>query len=208
METAVSKKSGRGGKGGSDGLVTELATFWDVLPGRGEEARAGGQRMIEAVHGLDPAVSASTGLRDARIVVFDDGRRLLFATTFESEWDPYIDDAVLIVGIAAFLDWAQHTVQGQEIMEWAKESGADKFAVGDPEWEQTMRKASSVLKRILQSIQVPAAGYYNAVSTLTLPQIDRGQRVEQAFQQVLDDPAAAEALQHPALKPLLELAAD
>ena len=30
--------------------------------------------------------------------------------------------------------------------------------------------------------------------------------VEQAFEQVLDDPAAAEALKHPALKPLLELA--
>ena len=32
--------------------------------------------------------------------------------------------------------------------------------------------------------------------------------MQEAFQQVLDDPAAAEALQHPALKPLLELAAD
>ena len=35
-----------------------------------------------------------------------------------------------------------------------------------------------------------------------------GARVYEAFQQVLDDPAAAEALQNPALKPLLELAAD
>jgi hypothetical protein len=32
--------------------------------------------------------------------------------------------------------------------------------------------------------------------------------VNEAFQQVLDDPDAAEALQHPALKPLLEQAAD
>jgi hypothetical protein len=32
--------------------------------------------------------------------------------------------------------------------------------------------------------------------------------VEHAFQQVLDDPAAAQALQQPALKPLLEQAAD
>jgi hypothetical protein len=32
--------------------------------------------------------------------------------------------------------------------------------------------------------------------------------VYEAFQQVLDDPDAAEALQHPALKPLLEQAAD
>jgi hypothetical protein len=32
--------------------------------------------------------------------------------------------------------------------------------------------------------------------------------VERAFQQVLDNPKAADALQHPALQPLLEQAAD
>jgi hypothetical protein len=32
--------------------------------------------------------------------------------------------------------------------------------------------------------------------------------VGEGFQQVLDDPEAAEALQHPALKPLLDEAAD
>jgi hypothetical protein len=32
--------------------------------------------------------------------------------------------------------------------------------------------------------------------------------VQAAFQQVLNSPGAAEVLQHPALKPLLELAAD
>jgi hypothetical protein len=38
--------------------------------------------------------------------------------------------------------------------------------------------------------------------------LKKAQRLQQAFQQVLDDPAAQEALQHPALKPLLEQAAD
>jgi hypothetical protein len=205
MTSPLSKKSG---KGITDGVISELATFWDILPGHAEEARAGSQRMIEAVHNLDPATSAATGLRDARLVVFDDGRRLLFATTFESEWDSYIDDAILVVGVGAFLDWMQHTVQGQEIVAWAKESGADKYEQGDPQWEALMRKATSQLKAILQANQSPAAGYFNALSDLTLPQVDRDERVEKAFEQVLDDPAAAEALRHPALKPLLELAAD
>jgi len=38
-------------------------------------------------------------------------------------------------------------------------------------------------------------------------EIQKALRVQTAFQQVLDDPAAAEALQHPALKPMLEHAA-
>ena len=207
MTVELTKKSG---KGSADGVISELTTFWDVLPGHGhaDEARAAGQRMVDAVHGLDPAVSASTGLRDARLAVSNDDRTLLFATAFETEWDHYIDDAVLVVGVGVFMDWLQHTVQGQELVAWAKESGADKFAKGDPEWEATMRKATSRLKALLQARQSPATGYFNALSGLTLPQFDRQQRVNQAFEQVLDDPAAAEALQHPALKPLLELAAD
>ena len=42
----------------------------------------------------------------------------------------------------------------------------------------------------------------------TTPEIKKALRLQEALQQALDDPAAEEALQHPALKPLLELTAD
>ena len=42
----------------------------------------------------------------------------------------------------------------------------------------------------------------------TVQEIRKALRVQKAFQQVLDHPEAAQALQHPALKPLLEEAAD
>ena len=42
----------------------------------------------------------------------------------------------------------------------------------------------------------------------TVKEIRKAQRVNTAFQQALDHPEAAEALQHPALKPLLDEAAD
>ena len=64
------------------------------------------------------------------------------------------------------------------------------------------------LKEIVVSVQTPATSYVNAVSDLTHPEIRKAQRVNEAFQQVLDDPDAAEALQHPTLKPLLEQAVD
>ena len=46
------------------------------------------------------------------------------------------------------------------------------------------------------------------MSTDEIEQVLHALAVEKAFQQVLDTPGAAEALQHPALKPLLELASD
>ena len=41
-----------------------------------------------------------------------------------------------------------------------------------------------------------------------MKEVRKAQRVNAAFQQVLDHPDAGEALQHPALKPLLDEAAD
>ena len=41
-----------------------------------------------------------------------------------------------------------------------------------------------------------------------MKEIRKAQRVNNAFQQVLDHPDAAAALQHPALRPLLDEAAD
>ena len=55
--------------------------------------------------------------------------------------------------------------------------------------------------------QQPAAAYARNYGG-TVKEIRKAQRVNEAFQRVLDDPAAAEALQHPALKPLLDEAAD
>ena len=45
-------------------------------------------------------------------------------------------------------------------------------------------------------------------SSLNGTTIIKALRVNDAFQRVLDDPSAADALQHPALKPLLDEAAD
>ena len=39
---------------------------------------------------------------------------------------------------------------------------------------------------------------------MTIQQIAKAQKLMHAFQQVLDNPDAAEALKHPALKPLLD----
>ena len=77
----------------------------------------------------------------------------------------------------------------------------------DPAFAEKVKPAGVQLKALIQKIQTPATTYFNALSDLTVPQIKKAQSLQQAFQQVLDDPAAQEALQHPALKPLLEQAA-
>ena len=65
----------------------------------------------------------------------------------------------------------------------------------------------AALQAFVLGAQETAAAYARNYGG-TVKEIRKAQRVNAAFQQVLDDPQAAEALQHPALKPLLEEAAD
>ena len=106
----------------------------------------------------------------------------------------------MIVGIEHFLDWMQHTEEAEELVASVKSLNLDK---NDPAFDEKVKPAGASLKAVIQSIQTPATTYFNALNDLTVPRITKRQRLEQAFQKVLDDPADQEALQHPALKPLL-----
>ncbi len=64
------------------------------------------------------------------------------------------------------------------------------------------------LKLFLQSAQEQAVAFFDALPNHTLSQLRKALVLSRAFEQVLDNPEAADALQHPALKPLLDQAAD
>ncbi|MEV6118784.1 hypothetical protein AB0L59_41585 [Streptomyces sp. NPDC052109] len=206
MTATLTKKAG---KGRTDGVVSELATYFTVKAGHEEELRAAVQRFVEELRRQDPAQTIKTGLRDTRHVIFDGGKRLLWATTFETEWDPYVDDAILTVGFEHFADWLQHTTEWDDLFAWVQEAGGME-ALTDMEREdfaENVRNSTARLKKILQDGQEQAASYFNPLGPLTMPQVVKAQQVNDAFQEVLDNPAAEEALSHPALKPLLAQAA-
>jgi hypothetical protein len=204
MTSAVSRTSGQGL---NDGVVSELAAYFDVLPGHEAELHAAVQRFTDVVRELDPEDGIRIGLRDTRHVIFDDGRRLLWCTAFEGEWDSYVEDAFLVIGVERFLDWMRHTARGAEILACMPPAGGvRKSDMDGSEPEETAYKSSRQLKAILRSAQTQAAAHFNPLDPLTLPQIIKAYRLERAFRQVLDNPAAQEVLRHPALKPLLQQA--
>ena len=201
----------KSGKGLRDGLVSELFTIWDVKPGHEAELRAACERLATTLKNAPVELNIRTGLRDERHVIFDGGTRMVWFTTFETDWDPYVEDAIVSIGIDNFTDWLQHTTAADEWQAWIRESGGREklgTADGDVEHEKTLRMSTAGLKKFLTDHQVPAAGYYNAMSYMTHVEASKAKRVNEAFQQALDTPGAAEALQNPALTPLLDLAAD
>jgi hypothetical protein len=165
------------------GTASEFSLFFHVIPGHADAIR-------EAIHGLQQSPGYRPGdfdlpissIHEARFVLFDDDTRLLFATSFDGAWDAYMDDFA-ISSLAGFDAIFQHTVGYGGLPDVA------------------------AVRTFVLSAQVSADGYARNYPG-SVKEIRKANRVNAAFQQVLDDPAAAEALTHPALAPLLAEAAD
>ena len=202
----------KSGKGLRDGVVSELFTIWDVKPGHEEELRAACERFHHAQE-RPRGANIKTGLRDERLVLFDGGKRMVWFHDLRDRLGPLRRGRVYEDRHRPLhrLDPAHD--RGRDDNAWIREAGGkEKSGAGeanmtdtDQEKEERMGPPGS---RSSSVSQIPASGYFNAISYLTHAEIRKAKRVNEAFQQVLDDPDAAEALQHPALKPLLEQAAD
>src|SRR5437773_1564865 len=171
--------------GFSVGSTSEFSLFFRVKPGEGEGMRAA-LRDLQNTPGYRPGdygMAIST-IHEARFVLFDDDTRLAFITSFDGPWDAYMDDFFTSgPTLALFVAIFGHT------------EGYD----GLPD--------VAAVKAFVLSAQQTAAAYQRNYGG-TVKEIRKAQRVNAAFQQVLDHPDAAEALQHPAFKPLLDEAAD
>jgi hypothetical protein len=95
-----------------------------------------------------------------RFVFLDNDTRMLFATTFDGDWDPYIDD--FVTNIPDYLD----------IMNSA--------------WEGWPGIRSPDAKDYLVKHQVTAEGWYVGHPNLTVAETDRLVRIGQAVDEFLD----------------------
>ena len=169
----------------SVGPTSEFSLFFRIKPGEAPSLRKA-LTALQDTPGYRPGEygMAVQTIHEARFVLFDDDTRLAFITSFDGSWDAYMEDFFTSgPTLALFNEIFQH-VEGYAGL-------PDLAAVRD----------------FVLGAEVSAAAYARNYGG-TVREIRKAQRVNRAFQQVLDHPEAAEALQHPALKPLLEEAAD
>jgi hypothetical protein len=171
--------------GVSVGPTSEFSLFSRVKPGQGRALRdALGE--LQNTPGYRPGDydMAIRTIHEARFVLFDDDTRLAFVTSFDGPWDAYMEDFFTSGPTLALFDVIFRHVEGYD---------------GLPDL--------AAVRAFILGAQQTAAGYARNYPG-TVKEIRKAQRVNAAFQQVLDHPDAAAALQHPALAPLLEEAAD
>lgn len=166
--------------GRADGVCSEFTVFAPIKSGHTQALR-------EVLAGIADSFTAPGGraalqqvgtLHDARHVIFDDGRWFMFASVFDGSWDTYIDDFGKTEVGTNFEKVFSHT---------------EGFpGITDPH-----------VKEWFVAHQAPASAFVSSYPDLTVQQIWKDQRVNKAFQAVLDSPEFRTALDDPANAPLM-----
>src|SRR4051794_17584987 len=167
------------------GPTSEFSLFFRVKPGQSESLRAA-LDTLQDTPGYRPGDygMAIATIHEARFVLFDDDTQLAFITSFDGPWDAYMEDFFTSGPTLALFDVIFRHTQGYG---------------GLPD--------RTALKTFILNAQQTAGAYARNYGG-TVKEIRKAERVNSAFQRVLDHPDVAEALQHPALRPLLDEAAD
>src|SRR5262245_26470204 len=138
------------------GKVSELTILAPLVPGGAKRIRG----FIELMHG-DFSTSDRIGtLHDMRFVFLDNDTKMIFATTYDGDWDAYIDD--FATKMPDSLDVIFSGCEG-----WP--------GIRDPK-----------IKDWIVKYQIPAAGWYVASPNLTVADTRRLEKVGKALDEFLD----------------------
>ena len=181
----TASEQGAARPGVSVGPTSEFSLFFRVKSGEEASLRAalGDLQNTPGYRPGDYGMAVST-IHEARFVLFDDDTRLAFITSFDGPWDAYMTDFFTSGPTLELFNVIFGKVEGYD---------------GLPD--------IAALQAFILDAQQTAAAYARNYGG-TVKEIRKAQRVNAAFQQVLDHPDAAAALLHPALQPLLDEAAD
>ena len=139
------------------GKISELTMIVPFAPGGARRLRA----FLRLLNGnLTPGAELVGTLHNMRFVFLENDTKLLFATTFDGDWDTYIDD--FVTKIPDYLD------------------------IIDSAWEGWPGIRSPEAKDWIAKHQVSAEGWFVAYPDLTVAEIGRLKRLGKAVDELLD----------------------
>ncbi|MFD4597922.1 hypothetical protein ACFWPQ_07755 [Streptomyces sp. NPDC058464] len=138
------------------GKVSELTVIAPLVPGGAEKLRA----VIagSTINGFEALDGIGT-VHDARFTFLDNDTRILFATTYDGDWDTYIDD--FATKIPDIMDLLFSVVEG-----WP--------GMRSPE-----------VKDFIAASQIPAHAWYTAYDA-TVSEVRKGLKAKNALDELLD----------------------
>jgi hypothetical protein len=157
--TTRARVESAGRTGVRQGKVSELLFITPFAPGGAERLRA----LLQLRDGSFDDTDRVGTVHDMRFVFLDNDTKLLFATAYDGDWDPYIDD------------FATKITDQMDVIFTACEG-----------WPGIR---SPKVKDWIANHQIPAEGWYVAHPDLTVRDIHRLKRVGKAVDEFLDQVA-------------------
>ena len=152
--SAPAESAGR--VGCRQGMVSELTVIAPFAEGGAERLRG----VLELLNGHFEGAEKVGTVHDMRFVFLDNDSKLLFATAYDGDWDPYIDD--FVTKIPDYLDLMFSAIEGYP-------------GIRSPE-----------IKDYILKYQIPAEAWYVANPNLTVAETRRLERVGKALDEFLD----------------------
>src|SRR5262245_22048808 len=155
-EAQASATESAGRIGIRQGKVSELTLIAPFASGGAKRLRA----LLQLLNGNFRAGKKVGTLHDMRFVFLDNDTMMLFATAYDGEWDPYIEDCAtkipddMDIIFSAFEGWPG--IRSPKVKEWIVEH------------------------------QIPADGWYVAHPDLTVTETGRMKRIAKAVDEFLD----------------------
>jgi hypothetical protein len=156
LEAQASQTESAGRIGIRLGSVSELTVIAPFAPGGARRLRT----VLQLLNGNFSAGKKVGTLHNMRFVFLDNDTKFLFATAFDGEWDPYIDDFAtkipdeMDIIFSAFEGWPG--IHSPQVKDW-------------------------IVKH-----QIPAEGWFVAHPDLTVAETERVKRVGKAVDEFLD----------------------
>ena len=139
--------------GWKDGKVSELTTFFHVKPGHEKLMREACHEFVS--NGPDGAREARADrIHELRLVLFDNDTRFMWITSFDTDWDPYIDDTLRLIGQQLYGTVFQHTVEAPEGIAWPD-----------------LPNQANAIKDMFNNNRETAVGFLSAFKDLTLREL-------------------------------------
>ena len=179
-------------KGPKTGTQNLIATAWKVKPGHAKALREAMARVNEI--NSDPArlknVFIPAGVHEAILSIWDKDQQFWMCVSFDTDFDPYLEDIFKLSNRGSFpFDTFQHL-----------EGGPTDMGLTYETW------TAEDFKAMVLTHEVETLAFLTTTPDITTAETLKAQKLLKAFEEVLDNPDAAQALKHPALKPLLDLA--
>lgn len=142
--------------GNRQGEVSELTIIVPLVKGGAERLRG----LLKVLHGNFQGADKVGSVHDMRFVFIDNDTRLLFATAYDGDWDPYITD--FATKIPNQLDVLFSVVEG-----WP--------GIRSPE-----------VRDFIVKYQIPADAWYVSNPHMTVAQANRLEKIDKALNEFLD----------------------